>query len=229
MRVIPSWQQWASTARIKSAYQEFPQDESFVPEGGLSILVVPTLDGFRLARAARFNLWQNSAQDFDAPVEVAEPDTYQPFLVRIPFKTLGRDPYLQHQDWFDTVEPLDLPHVVRLLPYKPLGRNPYVWNTAQDFDIPPAPQEDTLAPHWVRLQFRTLGRNPYLWHLDYESIPAAPAEPDTWVPYLVRLPIRGALRVVPAYVFVTPQDEDAPVVVVTGSNQRYFHRIRCCR
>lgn len=107
----------------------------------------------------------------------------------VPFRNLGRNPYLYNsaQD-LSVVEPFDLPARQRSVPFRGLGRNPYLHH--RDYDsAPAAPTADTSAPHFIRLPLRGFGRNPYLWHEDWNFVPVVPAEP-THAPFLVRVPLR---------------------------------------
>jgi hypothetical protein len=172
---------------------------------------------------------QNTAQDFDAPPP-AEESTYPapPRLRR--FVGLGRNPYLQHQAWDTTVEPFDLPSVVRAKPYRGIrGRNPYLWH--QDWDsIPAAPEVETAAPWLVRRPLVGLGRNPYLQNAAQDF--SVPAEVDTYAPFLVRrdLGVRLAARAAYRLLATSTQDEDAPSVGpasdYTVPHHHYWHSRR---
>lgn len=148
----------------RNAYLTNPSVEGVEQQddAGGGSLVVPNWDGYRLARAGRFSYWAPSIAS-DEPV--AEAETLAPHLVRVPFRALGQNPYLRHgaQD-LSFVEPLDLPHVLRVVPFKPLGRNPYLTHRAVDDSVEAAAEADIASPHLVRVPFRGLGRTPYLWH-----------------------------------------------------------------
>jgi len=177
--------------------------------------VVRSWEGFRLARASRY-LYRPTAQDVPAapPVE----STWAPFLVRVPFRPLGRNPYTRHgaQD-LSFVEPLDLPHVVRSRPYKPLGRNPYLWHRAVDESVS-VPVEPPTPPTGPRGRGRTKAWSPlseafersaatslhYYFHRAHES---APVVAPTFAAFFVRVPFRPLGR--SRYLYHFAQDTSA--------------------
>jgi hypothetical protein len=191
-----------------------------VEDGGSSLFVVPTLDGYRLARAARFYYW---GRDNSAAVAAPEESTLSPTLVRIPFRGLGRSPYLWHRDYDSApVAPEEstlAPFLVRL-PFKGLGRSAYLWHEAQDRNE--ADSAEILSPLLVRIPFKGLGRNPYLWHGDPEAAAVAPEE-STLAPFLVRLPFKVYGR--NPYLFRTAQDLDAPAGFVDPTFEPFLVRI----
>lgn len=187
---------------------------STVQDTGGSIQVVRPLDSWSLARATRFNYW-NTAQDFSFVEEQPEPSTTPQFLVRTPFKPFGRNPYLQHRDWFTTVEPLDLPPWRAIVPLKGLGRNPDLRHQDWDSFVEAQPEPATLAPFFVTRSLRGLGRNPYNLNTaqDFSFTPAP--EADIFTPFLIHLPLAARLNVRAAMLNMarSAQDEDAPPVV----------------
>lgn len=155
---------------------------------GGSLQVVADWDGFRLARAGRFAYSPPAADVHEAAVE---PETWAIFHVRVPFRPLGRNPYLHHVASDESVViPFELPGGVfgRLFPE--LGRNRYLWNTAQDQSVvTPLDQ-----PHVLRqVPFKPFGRNPYLRHLAQDlSAPTLDAAPPAL--FAVQRPLRGLGR-----------------------------------
>jgi hypothetical protein len=194
-----------------------------VPEGpGAGLQIVPNWDGYRLARAARFNYW-TTVSDVGGAV-APEADTLIAVPVRLPFKGFGRNPYLFHHDYdsapvipeADTLAPF----LVRI-PFRGLGRSPYLWH--RDYDSAPVvPEESTFAPFWARLPFKGLGRSPYLFHRDYDSAPAAPQE-SAFTSFLVRIPFKGLGR--NPHLFRTAQDLDAPAGFVDPTFDPFLVRI----
>lgn len=169
--------------------ENFPvAGENVVVTAEGSILVVANWDGIWPARATRL-YYQRTTQDLDAPV-VADAGILTPFLVRLPLRGFGRNPYLQHQDYdsapaapeADTLAPFQV-----RLPLRGLGRNPYLWHRDSTQAAP------DMAPFQVRIPFKGFGRSRYLFHQDYDSAPAAP-EADTLAQFLVRRPLRGLGR-----------------------------------
>jgi len=177
------------------------------PGAASSLFIVRDLSLWSLARASRL-YYRGLAPDEGVP-QAPESDTWQPFLVRVPFRSYGRNPYL-HNTTQDFDAPLLAeaetltPYLVRV-PFRRFGLNPYVWATARDVEVEEAATSQILR----RILFRSLGRNPYLWNLAQEDA-VAPAEPDVLASFLVRRSIQGILRVIPGYVFSPPQDFDAP-------------------
>ena len=158
---------------------------------GGRILVVPNWDRFRLARAARFAYW-GSAKDVAPPAE--QPEIRAPFLVRVPFRALRRNPYLRHHalDAGVAVEGL-APFFVRR-PFKALGRNPYLRSVTRD-EAPAAPLEaETHAPLAVRRPFKRLGRTPYVWSPTGDEALVAPPTAETPTVFAVRRVFRAYSR-----------------------------------
>lgn len=143
-----------------SSYRRRPQlgwhdDDglSVVQDTGGSIQVLRSLETWSLARASGY-LYRGTAQDFDAPA-AEEPSTFAAFLVRLPFRGLGLNPYLRNTaNDLSFVEPLDLPSFLDKPQYKALGRNPYLWNTAQDLSFTTPAEADTWIPSMVRLNIQ---------------------------------------------------------------------------
>ena len=108
-------------------------------------LVVPNWDGFRGARVSRYLYRPAFAADTSAPVVAS---TWEPFLVRVPFKRFGRNPYLRHgaQDT-SAVEVASTwaPFLVRV-PFKRFGRNPYTRHSAHDESF----VGPTFNPAWAK-------------------------------------------------------------------------------
>jgi hypothetical protein len=182
---------------------------SVVQDTGGSIQVQRSFEQWSLARASRFN-YRGFAQDEDAPAP-AEADTLAPFLVRVPFRALGYNRYLQHQD-FDSApvapEADTLAQFLVRVPFRGLGHNSYLFRTAQDLSFV---EPFDLPSFLAKPQYKRLGRNPYLWNTAQDFSFVAPVEESTLAQFLVRLNIRGQYWIVPAYVFnLSPQDEDAP-------------------
>ena len=180
------------------------------PGAAPSLLVVLDLGQWRLARASRF-YYRSLAPDEGVP-QAPEPDTWLPFLVRVPFRSYGRNRYLLNtaQDFDAPAPPVEESTVASFtvrLPLRGFGRNPYLWNAAQDLSF----VEPRDLPHrLVRIPYKAFGRNPYLWNTAQDESFVAPPEADIFTPFLVRRNIRGVMRVVPAYLVLAPQDVDAP-------------------
>lgn len=135
-----------------SQYRRRPQlgwhdDEglSVVQDTGGSVHVIRSLEQWRLARASQF-LYRGAAQDFDTPAPV-EADTLAPFLVRLPFRGLGRNPYRWRtaQDLDAPAPPVEADTLAQFIVRRNLGRRlgmvpGYVFTLApQDFDAPLPP------------------------------------------------------------------------------------------
>lgn len=184
-------------------------------DAGSNLLVVPTWGDLRLTRALRFSYWNSDLSGAAAaPVEA---DTLAQFLVRLPFRSLGRSQYLHHRDYDSAPvvvqESTLAPYLVRV-PFKTLGRNRYLWNTAQDFDAPAAPADSTFAQFFVRVPFVQFKRRPQLgWNSSIEGIEQlndagsnilVVASFESW-----RLAKAGRF-----FYWTPPQDFDAPPVGV---------------
>jgi hypothetical protein len=128
-------------------HQEFesaPAAPEVVGDAGSGLLVVPSWDGPR-GYALRPSLGWHHPQDLSAPVE---PSTYATFFVRLPFKRLGRNPYLRPFPQ-DTSAPVIAdtwaPYMVRV-PFRALRRSRYLHHTAQDTSAPAV----TFVAAWAK-------------------------------------------------------------------------------
>jgi hypothetical protein len=127
-------------------------------DGGSSLFVAPTLDGFRLARAQRFYYWSPAIDGPAAP----EPDTWQPFLVRVPFK-----PYRPNRYRWNTEQGLSVPpegehrrdFLIRL-PFKRYAHNRYRFHVSPH-DSVVIPEPPTHPPHPTRPKDRLEARYKY--------------------------------------------------------------------
>jgi hypothetical protein len=121
-------------------------------DAGGSFRAVRSLEGFRLARAGRFNYWQQAR---DAGEVIVTPLDLPHVIRRVPFRPLWRSRYLHHsaQDTSAPVEPSTwATHFVRI-PLKRYGRNPYTRHYAQDTNAP-AP---TFVAAWAKNANAILG------------------------------------------------------------------------
>jgi hypothetical protein len=108
-------------------------------DSGAGPLVVPNWDLYRLTRASRL-YYYNPARDLPP---VPEPPTWQPFLVRVPFRGYGPNRYR-----FNTAQDLSAPVVASTfapflvrVPLRRYGPNPYLRHRAAD--------ESVAAPTFV--------------------------------------------------------------------------------
>lgn len=142
----------AGTGKFFGAYRRRPQlgwhdDEglSVVQDTGGSIQVQRSFEQWSLARASRY-LYRGTAHDFNAPAP-EEPETLAPFLVRLPFRSLGHNPYRWRtsQDLGAPTPPAEVDTLAQFLVRRNLGGRwwvvpGHVFDLApQDFDAPPPP------------------------------------------------------------------------------------------
>lgn len=188
-----------------------------VPDGqAASLWVVPNWDGFSLARAARYYYW-TATSDVGGAV-VPEESTLSPTLVRLPFRGLGRNPYLLHRDYDSApavqAEPDTFVALQVRLPFKGLGRSAYLQH--HDYDSAPVTtEESTFGPFLVRLPFRGLGRNPYLWRTAQDDSVVV-VQDAPFGPLLVRIPVRRLGR--NPYLLNPSRDIESAAVGDGGSN-----------
>ena len=153
---------------------------------GFSSFPIGTASAWRERRAITyFHRGQESA-----PLEPAA-ETAAAFVVRRPFRRLGRNPYVWRQalDPGVAVEGL-APFFVRR-PFKGLGRNPYLRSVTGD-EAPAAPLEaETHAPFAVRRPFKRLGRTPYVWSPTGDDALVAPPTAETPTVFAVRRAFRA--------------------------------------
>lgn len=97
----------------------------------------------------------------------------------------------------------------------------YYWSEAQDVDVAPPADVDTVSQFLVRIPFKGFGRSQYLQHRDYDSAPAQP-EAETLAPYLTRIPFRSFGR----NPYLQHRDYDsAPVIAQESTLAPYLTRI----
>lgn len=168
--------------------------------------------GYRGYTRALAYVW-NPARDVDVAAPVEE-STLASFLVRLPYRNLGRSRYLSHTaNDLSVVAPLDTPSFLAKPQYKALGRNPYLFRTAQDLSFV---EPFDLPSFLAKPQFRQLGRNlALIWSPAGDVDVVAPQE-DTWQPFLVRKSIESLLlgQKASSLLHATAQDFDAPAPVV---------------
>jgi hypothetical protein len=178
--------------------------------GGSGILVVPNWDGYRLARAVRYNYWVAVS---DIPQAAApEESTLQPLLVRLPFRGLGRSPYLSTPNSdIPVVVPVEestYPGWFTRIPFRALGSTQFRFSEANDDSAP----LQSFEPIWaVRIPFAPLGRTQFRFQQPQNLNQPVDFEHSG---FAVRLPFRALGR---SPYLINPSQDATAVLAVEGS------------
>lgn len=215
---------WPSKQLRPSIPGVFPGD---VEDGqGSSIQIVPSWDGYRLARASRY-YYRNLAQD--VPVVVIEESTWQGFIPRLPFKGLGRSQFRFSQTLDDSIvipEADTTPVWLARPRFLPFGRSQFRFQQPQDFDTPIDFEHQGFI---ARLQYLPLGRSQFRFFATYDD--SVIVAPEDWTANFTARAKWSGLRTNP-YQFslardldiVTPSFENIPAFFVRSMSQPFDGR-----
>lgn len=208
MRVVPSWQYWASTARQQSAYGKSSQDLSAptpAPDQASRLIVRIPFKGFGRTQFRFFST-------FDESVTAFVDETVQNFLAKPQFKEYRRRPQfglsiegpVQIDDSGNSIR------VVQSLDEWRLARASGLYYRGPARDVPEAvtPEESTYQSFITRIPFKGFGRSNYRFIQPQDETFTLP-ESDTTPIWLARpkFELFGKSQ----FRFQQPQDFDLPV------------------